>query len=362
MRIVKATSYAVLLASVLAACAEDADVVPSAGNDLPGVPKYSAHDFYDTTAYTMVGSAAHAFSPDGQSLLISSDASGVFNAYELPVAGGSPQLLTDSDDNAIFAVSWFPNDRRVLYTYDGGGNELNHIIVREENGSYRDLTPGDELKAGFVGWSADGNFFYLTSTERDQRNFDVYRYAVDGYGREMVFENAGFQVSDISGDGRWLALDRPRTSADSDIYLVDLLSADAEPRLITEHAGNVAHSAWEFTPDNQLLIYSTNEFGEFSQAWSYHLTDETRALVHAAEWDVSYVSSSPGGRYRVRGVNADARTDVTLVDSGTEAKVELPALAARRSAKCALFSGREAPGADRQWGRFALEYFSDRPR
>jgi dipeptidyl aminopeptidase/acylaminoacyl peptidase len=326
MRDAKATLCVVLIATVLAACSDGADVVAPADNATADVPRYSAHDFYDTTTYTMVGSAAHAFSPDGQYLLISSDASGVFNAYELPVAGGAPQMLTDSDDNAIFAVSWFPDDRRVLYTYDGGGNELNHIIVREEDGSYRDLTPGAELKAGFVGWSADGAHFYLTSTERDQRNFDVYRYAVDGYAREMVFENAGFQVSDVSGDGRWLALDRPRTSADSDIYVVDLSSADAEPTLITEHAGNVAYSAWEFTPDNESLIYSTNEFGEFSQAWSYHLASGSRALVHAAEWDVSYVSSSPGGRYRVRGVNADARTDVSLVESGTEEQIELPAL------------------------------------
>ena len=29
-----------------------------------------------------------------------------------------PTMLTDSDDNAVFAVSWFPNDDRILYTYD----------------------------------------------------------------------------------------------------------------------------------------------------------------------------------------------------------------------------------------------------
>ncbi len=322
------TSLIAALASyALTACSPDRQDTSAVETiDEPPVPKYSASDFYDTTTYTLVGSAAHAFSPDGNSLLISSDATGVFNAYELPVAGGEPRMLTESDDNAMFAVSWFPNDKRILYTYDSGGNELNHVIVREEDGSYRDLTPGDDVKAAFLGWSADGQHFFLTSTERDQRNFDVYRYAVSDYSREMVFENAGFQVSDISGNGRWLALGRPRTSADSDIYIVDLESAGKKPVLITEHVGNVAHSAWEFTPDNKSLIYATNEFGEFNQAWAYRLEDGAKSALIEADWDVSYVINSPGGRYRVSGVNADARTEVTVTATETGHALDLPAL------------------------------------
>ena len=56
--------------------------------------------------------------------------------------------------------------------------------------------------------------FYLTSTERNPQSFDIYRYSTEDYSRELVYENPGFQVSDISGDGRWVALDKPRTSAD----------------------------------------------------------------------------------------------------------------------------------------------------
>ena len=97
--------------------------------------------------------------------------------------------LTDSTDNAVFVVSWFPADQRMLYTYDGGGNELNHVYLREEDGSTRDLTPGEELKASFLAWSQDGESFYLTTTERNQQAFDVYRYSASDYSREMVYEN-----------------------------------------------------------------------------------------------------------------------------------------------------------------------------
>ena len=294
--------------------------------DSVDVPRYSARAFYETTSYGLVSSRAKAFSLDGSSLLISSDATGVFNAWALPLDGGSARPLTNSDDNAIFAISWFPSDDRVLYTYDEGGNELNHVFVLETDGTSRDLTPGEELKAGFLRWSADGTAFYLLSTERDQQNFDVYRYSTADYSRELAYENPGFLVNDISTDESWIALGKPRTSADSDIYLVDLEDAGSEPRLITEHTGNIQHGVYQFTPDNSSLIYGTNEHGEFNQAWTYHLDSGAKSSLIEASWDVSYVTYSSSGRYRVSGINVDARTEVSLYDIEQGKEIELPAL------------------------------------
>ena len=315
------------LTVLLSACGEP----PPAAIDAPEtanpveVPRYSASAFYETTSYGLVSSRARAFSLDGSALLVSSDSTGVFNAWALPIDGGPARPLTDSEDNAIFAISWFPHDDRILYTYDEGGNELNHVYVIETDGISRDLTPGDDLKAGFLKWSADGASFYLLSTERDQQNFDVYRYSTTDYSRELVYENPGFLVNDITTDGRWIALGRPRTSADSDIYLVDL-EAGLEPRLITEHTGNIQHGVYQFTPDNGELIYGTNEHGEFNQAWTYDLESGEKTPLIQASWDVMYVTHSPSGRYRVSGVNVDARTQVSVFDAAQDRDVDLPAL------------------------------------
>lgn len=327
--------FYIVIALILAACSnesntvsETAEIAEAANETIASVPKYSAEAFFATTSYGIVGSSAHAFSADENSLLISSDNTGVFNAYSLPLDGGKPSQLTMSDDNAIFAVSWFPNDDRILYTYDGGGNELNHVVVREIDGSNRDLTPGDAVKASFVGWNSDGNSFYLLTTERNEQSFDLYRYSSDGYDRELIYENPGFQVSALSRDGRWLALDKPRTSADSDIYVVDLSTGEKEPLLITEHSGNVAFGTYDFTPDNRAVIYATDEHGEFSQAWRHDLeTGEKSALIDAA-WDVQYVAYSGSGKFRVSGINADARTEVTITDLETGAETSLSGLPA----------------------------------
>jgi len=317
------------LLTLLAACGEQAAPPPPAAaapEPEPAIPRYSTETFYETTTYALPPGSGYAFSPDGGKLLISSDRTGVFNAYALPVAGGDPEPLTTSTDNAMFAVSWFPEDERILFTFDEGGNELDHVVVREADGMLRDLTPGENLKADFLGWAEDGAHFYLVTTERDQRNFDVYRYATADYARELVFENPGFEVAAISGDGRWLALEKPRTSADSDVYVVDLAAAAPEPVLVTAHEGNVAHGVYAITPNNETLVYSTNEHGEFNQAWTHDLLSGEKAPLVAADWDVSYVSYSTNGRYRVVGVNADARTEVSITDTVHDTPVALPDL------------------------------------
>lgn len=294
--------------------------------DPVSVPRYSARAFYETISYDLVPPEGRAFSSDDRSLLISSDQTGVYNAWVLPLDGAPPQPVTHSEDDAVFALSWFPDDDRILYTADNGGDELNHVFVREADGRVRDLTPGDALKASFFKWSADRASFFVLSTERDQQNFDLYRYATADYERELLYENTGFEIADLSPDGRWLALDKPRTSADSDIYLVDLGREPQTPVLITAHAGNIEHRTFDFTPDSRYLVYGTDEHGEFRQAWRYDLQNGTRSRLIEAPWDVSYVDYSPSGRYRVSAINADATTQLTLHDMGAGSDLDLPAL------------------------------------
>ncbi|MCR5877482.1 S9 family peptidase [Phenylobacterium sp. J367] len=276
---------------------------------------YPTRAFFETTRYSLPTQDGHAFSPDGTKLLISSDRTGVFNAYVLPVAGGTPTPLTTSTTDATFAASWFPKDERVLFTADQGGNELNHLYVRGLDGQVKDLTPGDKLKAEFAGWKADGSAFYVSTNERNPQAFDLYAYDATSYARKLVFTNpGGFNLGDLSDDGRWLTLVKEHSSANSDVYLVDLSQASPQPKLISEHKGNVEHGVYEFTPDGKALIYSTNETGEFSQAWRYDLSTGAKAALVAEAWDVMNVAFSPSGRYRADYINADASTVLKVHD------------------------------------------------
>jgi dipeptidyl aminopeptidase/acylaminoacyl peptidase len=314
----------------VAAC-QPAGETPEASSPEPAaaIAQYDAATFHQTTSFGMASSAGHAWSADDSRILISSDETGVFNAYAVDPGTGERSALTNSETNATFAISWFPEDDRVLVTADQGGNELNHIYVRELDGRLADLTPGDNVKAQFIGWSPDGTDIWIATNERDQAAFDIYEYDTLSYESGYVFENTdALQIGDVSPDGRWLALVRNRTSADSDILLVDLTAEDPAPQLITEHEGNIAYGVYTFTPDSRSLVYATDEHGEFNQAWTYDLASGERAPLIEADWDVSFVTYSPSGRYRVSGINADARTEVSIVDTETGGAVDLPELPA----------------------------------
>ncbi len=285
---------------------------------------YDARTFYDTTSVSMASPTPLAFSPDGASVLVATDKSGVFNAAALPIAGGEATPLTSSTTNAVFAISYFPGDDRILVSSDGGGDELSHIYVREADGSLKDLTPGDKHVAQFVGWSGDGTTFWLATNERNPQAFDVYAYSAADFTRKLAFENTGFYPAGVSPDGRWLALDKPNTAADSDVYLADLTKpAKQTPVLVTPNDADVAYGAYEFTPDSKQLVYGTDEHGEFAQAWTHDLATGEKKELLKADWDVMFVTYSPSGRYRVSAINEDASSKLTLLDQTTGQPVAL---------------------------------------
>jgi dipeptidyl aminopeptidase/acylaminoacyl peptidase len=332
---VASVSRAILLAVVASALAftgaapqaagpANASHPAPAGNGaaaVQAVPRYSIEDFMATVRIT-----GASFSPDARKLLFSSNESGVFNAYEISVDGGTATPLTHSTDDAIFAIGYFPADERILYTSDGGGNELRHIYVRETDGSVRDVTPGENVRAVFNGWAHDGTSFFISTNERDQRFMDLYEYSVADYERKLVYRNEdGFALGPISRDRRYLALIRSRTTSDSDIHLLDL--ASGESRNITEHTGDISNTPSSFTPDSRALLFTTDEGHEFSYLARYDITTGSRDVVLKPDWDVWGASFSHGGRYLTVSINNDARTELRIFEAATMQPVPLPPLA-----------------------------------
>jgi prolyl oligopeptidase len=286
------------------------------------LPRYDARTFYETTSLR-----GASFSHDESKVLLSTDASGVFNVYAQPLAGDEPIQLTHSSTDAHMAVSYFPADDRFLTRADKGGNELTHLYVAERDGALKDLTPGAKVKASFVRWSADGRWFFVTTNERDPRSFDLYRYATDGYERELLFQNKdAYEIAAVSPDGKWVALDKSTNNLNSNVYVARLGRKRARPVLVTPHDGQAQHQAAVFSPDSKRLIYRTDAHGEFMQAWSYELAGRRHAQEAAADWDVSGVRYSHGGKYRAVTTNADAHTVVTVTEFATGKTVALPDL------------------------------------
>ena len=285
------------------------------------VKRYTIEQFLDTESVS-----GGAFSPDENTLLYTSDASGVPNAWAVPVAGGEPVQLTDSPETTR-AISYFPKDERILLQRDSGGNEIYHIFVREPDGSVRDLTPGDKNRATFAGWARDDESFFYESNQRDPKMMDLYEMNIASFEPRMIFRNEeGYVIGLISDDKRFIVLSKQRTDHDNDLYLHDLRSG--ETTRLTPHTGDVLFRGEAFSPDGQFLYMTTNLDNEFMYLVKRNLATEAVEVVVKPEWDVMYASRSWNGKCLVVGVNADARTEIHVLDAATGEQISLPDLPA----------------------------------
>ena len=282
--------------------------------------QYTIEQFLNTTSIS-----GASFSADESRILFSSNKTGIWNIYTVSVTGGEWTAVTKSTTDSTYSVSFFPKDDRILFTRDQGGNELNHLYVLTKDGQERDLTPGAKLKATFSGWTPDGSAFFVATNERDARFFDVYRYDAATYERTVLYTNDhGYIPGIISPDAKWVALSKPSTTNDSDIYLWN--AGTGALTHLSAHTGEASYTPASFDPAGRYLYYLTNDGSEFSRLRRYALADGTHEDVQKADWDIVYSYFSHGGRYRVTGINQDGRTAISVIDARSGKPVVLPAI------------------------------------
>ena len=267
-----------------------------------------------------------SFSHDEKSILFHSNKTGIFNVYSMPIGGGQAKQLTNSTKESTYLVSCFPNDARFLYTYDKGGNENSHLYLRELDGSERDLTPGEKTKANFLRWSQDRQSFFFSTNQRDPKFFDIYEMKIADLKPVLIYQNeSGFEFGDISNDRRFIAFQKNgNTTADSDVFLFN--TDTKEMKNITAHEGDVANIPQTFDVDSKYLLFLSNEGSEFKYIGRHTLADGKREVIEKAPWDVSSVSVSRSGKYRVVAINEDARTKIKVYENVTGKTLELPKL------------------------------------
>ena len=311
----KSLLYAALAAMVLlSACGGEQPVEQG--------KQYTLEQFLKSTAVF-----GGSFNPDETKLLVTSNETGVYNVYVIDLATGSRTPLTESEDTT-FAVSYFPNDERFLFTRDKGGNEINHLYLQDPEGNVTELTKIEAAKEAFFGWAHDFESFFTQNNGRDQRYFDIYEWDLETLEPTMFWENSvGLFPALISPDKRWIALVKPNTDTDSDILLIDR-ETGGEPILISEHEGQAAFSPEDFSTDNAYLYYTTTEGGEFAELKRYNLETGEHEDVYKADWDVSFAYFSINGTYRVIGTNEDGYTKVQITEAASGNPVELTELPA----------------------------------
>ncbi|SDS67095.1 Dipeptidyl aminopeptidase/acylaminoacyl peptidase [Formosa sp. Hel1_31_208] len=280
------------------------------------IQQYTIEQFMDNES---VGGGS--FSADNSNLLVSSNRSGIYNVYTIPAMGGEMTAITQSDSTSIFASSYFPNDNRMLLNADGNGDEIDHLFVRELDGSIKDITPEVGAKSSFYGWSKDKQSLYFGSNKRDPRYFDVYKMSISDYTSEMLYQNNdGLDFGGMSDDENFFALSKNLNTNDSDLFLYDVAGND----MIKINSNQSANSAQDFSNDNAMFYYTTDDGSEFSYLMAYNLDTKTKTKIVERSWDVNGAGFTANDSYMVVYVNDDGKNVIEVLETETMTPIELP--------------------------------------
>lgn len=259
------------------------------------------------------------FSKDADKLIYSSDKSGIFNIYEVDLSTNEETQLTDSKEESFFVRGYSPNTGEVIYSADKGGNENSHIYLIREGNSI-DLTPGENTKASYVGWTNDELGMYIISNSRDPRFFDLYKIDIVTLESEMVFKNdSGYNLNSISNNDRYLVLSLNLSRSEQKLFLYDVKSKQQVE--ISNQAANF--SGQNFDKNDENYFYTTNYDSEFYYLMSYNLKNGERSTVYKTNWDVAFSYLSKNNSYRVIAVNEDAQNKLTIKNMSDQSDLNL---------------------------------------
>ncbi|NQX77783.1 prolyl oligopeptidase family serine peptidase [Gilvibacter sp.] len=306
----KTNYFGLLLLILVFSCKQEPEIAQRE------VGAYTIEQFMDNEA---VGGGS--FSTDNSKLLVSSNRTGIYNVYTVPATGGEMTAITQSDSTSYFANSFFPQDDRMLLSADGNGDEIDHLYVRELDGSIKDITPDEGAKADFYGWSEDDQHLYYGSNKRDPRFFDVYKMSIADYSSELLYQNNdGMDFTGMSGDENFFALSKTVNTNDSDLFLYEAATGN-----LTKINGMLSgNSAQDFSKDNSTFYYTTDHGSEFSYLMAYDLQTQEKTKVVEKSWDILGSGFTSQGSYMVVYVNEDGKNAIEVIDTETNTPIALP--------------------------------------
>jgi len=282
------------------------------------IPQYSIEQFYENNRIS-----GGTFSPDETKLLVHSNETGIMNLFEIDIADGSRRQLTHSTTESYIAVSYVPSTGEAIYSADKGGDENSHLYLLKKDGTSVDLTPGENVKTSFYGWSKDRQSFYFTSNRRDPKFYDLYEMEIADWTPSLIYQNdGGMRINQVSRDGSKIALFKSITTSENQLYVYLPDTEEMIEISDPDHPGSYASSG--FSEDGNSYFYITNAGSEFMYVARYDLKTGSRETIFQTDWDVMYSYLSENETYRVTGVNEDGRNVLRITKTATGEAVEMP--------------------------------------
>jgi Tol biopolymer transport system component len=283
-------------------------------------------------------------SPDGTQVVMAWDHGDPKqrHIYITPVKGGEARQVTTIKNSDTFP-RWSPDGRHILFGRFDWQGQIAFTLIDTSGENEVTLTTSQE-NAVYLAWAPDGRSFLFTD-RIETGQIALFRFDLDSRERtQITAPPAGFMgdlQSEVSPDGKQIAIGRFQSSAESDLYVMPAQGGPA--RRLTHDVSKIEGFAWA---DSSIIVYSSRRGGIHYRLWKVRAdgtAPDHPAPVAGAEPDAVYPSLSSGA-LRTRLVYQRRRREYNIFNATTPSnQAPRPALAA------AGYNGMPgvSPGGDR---------------
>ena len=236
-------------------------------------------------------------SNDGRKLAYTSSASGRLNLWIMNVDGTGAQQLIKNNDRQVGA-HFTHDDSAIVYSQDRGGNEYYDIyVVPVSGGEPRNLTNTDDVSETVDEFSPDGKLLAIGVKQKTTpaTNLAVMQWP-SGAIRQLTHETdpkASWDEDVWSPDGKFIFATRSIGTDDSEIFRIDADTGKSEELLA--HAGKQLVSIADVSHDGGTLLLTSNAKGGYENVALLDLATKNLRWLTDTQWSEHRKSAAHPG-------------------------------------------------------------------
>jgi dipeptidyl aminopeptidase/acylaminoacyl peptidase len=268
-----------------------------------------------------------AWSQDSQGFIVSTNLTGRFNLWSVAAGGAFPTQLTQSDDRQM-GITTSPDGKWVVFESDRGGAEIFDLYaVPAAGGAVVNLTHTDDASETGAVFSHDSHFIAFghrlkTGASNNVAVMDFATRTVRVLTHEAL-PNMQWSVVAFSPDGRFVIANRSNVERTrGSIWRIEVATGAATPALATGEGG--LNTASDISPDGRWLALTTETAAGSLQAAVYDTTAQKLTLIKPDEWEQKAGRFAPDGHSLLMISNVDGRDVIYSYDTGSGRTETLP--------------------------------------
>jgi dipeptidyl aminopeptidase/acylaminoacyl peptidase len=273
------------------------------------------------------GLSTAVWTPDGKSIVLSTNLTGRFNLWKVASGGGVPVQLTQSDDRQL-GVAVSPDGKWVAFESDSGGGEIYDLfLVPLAGGTPVNLTQSSDASENNAHFSPDGTHLAFDKRMASAPMIDIGWMDLTTRRVTMLTHETSpgysWNIAGFADGGRMLIANRSDIAGrESVVWRIDTATGKAEA--LTDTKPLAFNAASGVSADGKTIALTTETSGGAMQAALFDAAAHTTKIVKPDAWEQQSGSLSPDGRTMIFSSNVDGRGDLFRYADGQVTRLDLP--------------------------------------